>query len=77
MTVVLLADALHPIFERKILKEKSKAAPDVPGCVLGLLVMTCIGSHVKQGVINRCTWQINLTQREPGEGKNFLINDTG
>lgn len=65
------------MFERKFLKEQSKAAPDVPVCVLDLLVMTCIGSHVKQEVINRCTWQMNLTQRELGEGRNFLIDDTG
>lgn len=64
------------MFERKFLKEESKAAPDVPVCVLDLLVVTCIGSHVKQEVINRCTWQINLMQRELGEGKNFLIDDT-
>lgn len=25
----------------------------------------------------RCTWKINLRQRGPGEGKHFLINDTG
>lgn len=39
--------------------------------------MTCIGHRVKQVVIKKCTWKINLRKRETGEGKHFLINGIG